>query len=171
MMEGLASFSSHLVWLWLTVFIILLVIELLTVGLFTIWFAGGALVALACAAAHVILPIQIVVFFAVSGVLLVLFRPMVQEKFNTKRTPTNADRLIGQKAVVKQQIDNLKSEGRVEVRGQDWAAYAADEDQIIPEGTEVVITEVTGVRLKVRMIESQETDTGTSSRPEAPENS
>ena len=47
---------------WLIIFIVLIVIELLTMGLTTIWFAGGALAALLMSVLGFGMPVQVVVF-------------------------------------------------------------------------------------------------------------
>ena len=92
---------------WLTLFVILLVIEIFTLGLTTIWFAGGALASWVLALLNVSLPVQIVVFLVVSIVLLVLTRPVAVKYFNRKRERTNAEGLIGQTAVVTETIDSV----------------------------------------------------------------
>ena len=85
---------------WLIMFVVLLVIEILTMGLTTVWFAGGALVAFVLAYVGFGLPVQIIVFLVVSIALLVLTRPIAMKFFNQERQKTNAESLIGQKAVV-----------------------------------------------------------------------
>ena len=56
--------------IWLALLVVLLIIEAVTLGLTTIWFAGGSLAAFALAVAGVDTLLQIVVFCAVSVVLL-----------------------------------------------------------------------------------------------------
>jgi membrane protein implicated in regulation of membrane protease activity len=84
-----------MLFVWLAVFGVFLVIELMTLGLTTIWFAGGALAALAVSAAGGGYWLQFIVFIAVSCALLYLLRPLAQKQFNAKRTATNVDSLIG----------------------------------------------------------------------------
>ena len=103
--------------LWLVALIIFGVVEAATVGLASIWFAAGALAALILSAFLNSLLVQVVVFLAVSFVTLLLVRPLAQKYFNARRTATNADRVIGQEAVVVQEIDNLRGLGQVR-----WAA-------------------------------------------------
>ena len=80
---------------WLIIFIVLIVIELLTMGLTTIWFAGGALAALLMSVLGFGMPVQVVVFIIVSVLLLVLTRPIAVKYFNQNRQKTNVESLIG----------------------------------------------------------------------------
>ena len=135
---------------WLILFVILLVIEILTMGLTTVWFAGGALVAFILAFVGFGLPVQIIVFLVVSIGLLVLTRPIAMKFFNQERQKTNAESLIGQKAVVLETIDTLHGTGRAEVNGMEWSAKTDDTDEIISPGEVVVIEGIQGVKLIVK---------------------
>ena len=135
---------------WLILFVILLVIEILTMGLTTIWFAGGALVAFILAFVGFGLPVQIIVFLLVSIGLLVLTRPIAMKFFNQERQKTNAESLIGQKAFVLERIDTLHGTGRAEVNGMEWSAKTDDSDETIDAGEVVVIEGIQGVKLIVR---------------------
>lgn len=90
---------------WLIIFIVLIVIELLTMGLTTIWFAGGALAALLMSVLGFGMPVQVVVFIIVSVLLLVLTRPIAVKYFNQNRQKTNVESLIGQQALVLEDVD------------------------------------------------------------------
>ena len=135
---------------WLILFVILLVIEILTMGLTTVWFAGGALVAFILAFVGFGLPVQIIVFLLVSIGLLVLTRPIAMKFFNQERQKTNAESLIGQKAVVLETIDTIHGTGRAEVNGMEWSAKTDDTDEIISPGEVVVIEGIQGVKLIVK---------------------
>ena len=135
---------------WLVLFVILLIIEILTMGLTTIWFAGGALVAFILAFVGFELPVQIIAFLLVSIGLLILTRPIALKFFNQERQKTNAESLIGQKAVVLEIIDTLHGVGRVEVNGMEWSAKTDDSDSVIENGTVVVIEGIQGVKLIVK---------------------
>jgi membrane protein implicated in regulation of membrane protease activity len=125
-------------------------IEILTLGLTTIWFAGGALVAFILAFVGFDLPVQIIVFLLVSILLLVLTRPVAIKFFNKERQKTNAESLIGQKAVVIEKIDTLHGIGRAEVNGMEWSAKTDEEEQIIEAGEIVTIEGIQGVKLIVK---------------------
>lgn len=139
---------------WLIMFAVLLVIEILTMGLTTVWFAGGALVAFVLAYVGFGLPVQIVVFLLVSIALLVLTRPIAMKFFNQERQKTNAESLIGQKAVVLETIDTLHGVGRAEVNGMEWSAKTDEADMIIEAGEVVIIEGIQGVKLIVKKEEA-----------------
>ena len=139
---------------WLVMFVVLLLIEIFTMGLTTVWFAGGAIIAFILAFAGFELPVQIIAFLLVSILLLVLTRPIAVKFFNKERQKTNAESLIGQKAVVIEKIDTLHGMGRAEVNGMEWAAKTDDMDSIIEVGEVVVIEGIQGVKLIVRKEEA-----------------
>jgi len=138
---------------WLIGMLILLGIEIATLGLTTIWFAGGCLAAFVAAAAGVGFGVQLIVFFVVSLVLLFVTRPIAVKYFNQGRTKTNADSLVGEKAMVLKSIDNLLAEGEVEVNGQVWTARSLDGDVKIPAGAIVEVCRISGVKLIVKKME------------------
>lgn len=133
---------------WLIVFVILLLVEIATMGLTTIWFAGGALVAFLMAYIGFGVVAQVLAFLLVSILLLVLTRPIAVRFFNQEREKTNAESLIGQKAIVKEEINTLQATGRVEVNGMEWSAKT-EESEIIETDTIVWIRGIQGVKLIV----------------------
>ena len=135
---------------WLVLLILFLGIEMATMELTTIWFAGGALIAIIAALFHAPVPVQIVLFLAVSFVLLIFTRPVAVRYFNKDRVKTNVDSVIGKQAIVTEVIDNLKAQGCVTLAGQEWSARSAMEDVIIQPGCVVTVTAVSGVKLIVR---------------------
>jgi len=137
-------------YLWLAVFIVLLVLEIATLGLTTIWFAGGALVAFILSMLKVPPVIQWVAFCLVSLILLFCTRPWAVKYFNNqKKEKTNVDSLLGKTAVVTAEICNLEGRGEVFVNGLTWTARAEDETVKIAEDTHVIILAVEGVKLIV----------------------
>ena len=108
----------NLTTVWLIVFVACILIELITLGLTTIWFAGGALIAAIGAAFGAPLWLQAVLFGAVSLVLLYFTRPVAVKYFNKDRVKTNAESLVGKQAIVISEIDNLQGIGQVTVGGQ-----------------------------------------------------
>lgn len=135
---------------WLIVLVILVVIEIATMGLTTIWFAGGALVATVAAAFGTPLFIQITLFLVVSLTLLYFTRPVALKYFNRDRIRTNVDSMLGRQAVVTTEIDNLLGQGQVTVGGMEWSARSASDSVKIPAGTVVIVQSVHGVKLIVK---------------------
>ena len=139
---------------WLIGVVILLAIELLTMGLTTIWFAGGALVAFGVTVVGGGRLLQIIVFLVVSFLLLFFTRPLATKFFNGKREKTNVDSLIGKEAKVTKTIDNFNQQGTVFVNGMEWSARAED-DTIIKEGEKIQIKKIEGVKLIVKLKEEK----------------
>lgn len=139
----------NLIYAWLVALVAFIVIELATMGLTTIWFAGGALIALLLALMKVSVYVQIGAFLVISIVLLVCTRPLAVKFFNQKREKTNVDSVIGKQAIVVTKIDNLREEGKVILNGMEWSARAYVEGCIIPEGAVVEVRGVRGVKLIV----------------------
>lgn len=135
--------------IWLIVLVACILIEIATMGLVTIWFAGGALVAAIVAALGGKLWLQIGVFLVVSLLLLFLTRPIAVKYFNKDRIKTNVESLIGRQAIVISEINNLQGIGQVTVNGQEWSARSVNEEKELPVGTVVVVRAVSGVKLMV----------------------
>ena len=95
------------------------------------------------------LPIQVIAFVVVSVLLLIVTRPIALRFFNSNREKTNADRLIGKRAVVTEKIDSLHGAGRVEVNGMEWAAKTQEDGIMIEKDEIVIIQGLQGVKLIV----------------------
>jgi membrane protein implicated in regulation of membrane protease activity len=133
---------------WLIVLAVLIFIEIMTLGLTTIWFAGGALVAFVVSLFFDNLILELVLFLVVSMALLYFTRPLVLKYFNPKRTKTNYEGVIGKDALVIITIDNMNAVGQVIVDGQEWSAKSL-EGKIIEKGASVKIQGISGVKLIV----------------------
>ena len=136
--------------IWLVIVIVLVAIEIGTLGLTTIWFAGGALVAGIASLFHANLIVQLILFFAVSIALLIFTRPVALRFMNKDRVKTNAESLIGKDAIVLEDIDNLKEKGVVRINGLEWTARSSRTDITIQAGEAVSILKIDGVKLIVR---------------------
>lgn len=135
--------------IWLGLVVVLLLTEALTMGLTTIWFAGGALLAFIVALFNGPLPLQVGVFIVVSMVMLIFTRPAATRFMNKKIEKTNVDSMIGKTGVVTEVIHNLQGTGRVAVNGIDWTARTKDENLVLEKDTVVKILKVDGVKLIV----------------------
>lgn len=135
--------------IWLGILAVLLIVEAVTAGLTTIWFAGGALAASIVCYVGVSLTAQILVFLSVSLVLLIFTRPLAVKVLNKETLQTNANSLIGKKAVVIKDIDNLAQSGQVRINDIEWTARSADDGEKISKDTVVTIKEIRGVKLIV----------------------
>lgn len=153
MLEAFFSNAPALVWLILAV--ILAVVEGVTFALISIWFSVGALAAMIIALNGLPLWMQILVFVAVSGIMLLLTKPLARKAMNKKAEKTNADRVIGQTGKVTQRIDNLRTSGQANVLGQTWTAHSAD-DSVIDEGELIRVLEIRGVKIIVERVLKEE---------------
>lgn len=137
---------------WLVAFVILVFIEMNTMALTTIWFAGGALVAFLAALIGLSVKVQLVIFLAVSFVLLFFTRPFATKYINKGTVKTNADGLVGKKARVTAEINNNLSTGAAVLNGQEWTARAVEDEMVIPVGEHVIVREIRGVKLIVEKL-------------------
>ena len=135
---------------WLVLLIVAIVVEVFTMGLTTIWFAGGALVAILATLLHAPIWLQIILFVAVSLLLLFFTRPVAVKYFNKDRVKTNVESMVGRQAVVTGEIDNIQGIGQVTIGGQEWSARSADDTMRIPLGSVVDVVSVSGVKLIVK---------------------
>lgn len=135
---------------WLVIFILAILVEILSLGLTSIWFAGGALAAIVATLFHANAIVQIVVFVVVTLFLLAFTRPLAVKYFNKDRIKTNAESLIGKQAIVLADIDNLQEKGQVTVNGQEWTARGTQDEKVILQGTVVEIVAISGVKLIVK---------------------
>ncbi len=135
---------------WLIALAVFLVIEIITLGLTTIWFAGGALIAFLLSLVADSFILEFIVFLGVSLVLLFFTRPLAQKYFNKQRIKTNYESLIGKEGRVVEKIDNFNNTGQVTVNGQEWTARAFDSEEIIEAGQRVIIRDISGVKLIVK---------------------
>lgn len=150
---------------WLILMIVLLGVEMATMGLTTVWFAGGALFAILAALLRAPFWIQIVLFLLVALVLLLFTRPVAVKYFNKNRVQTNVASVIGKQAIVTAEIDNLHGKGQVTVGGQEWSARSAAADQVLAEGVVVRVVAVSGVKLIVEEVQPEkETESDNAAR-------
>lgn len=142
-------FSINMLFVWLILLIICIIIELLTMGLTTIWFAAGSLAAAIAAALQAPTIVQVALFLVISIVMLFFTRPVAVKYFNNDRIRTNVESMIGRQAIVISEINNLEGIGQVTVGGQEWTARSKEDGVTIPVGTVVIVCAINGVKLIV----------------------
>lgn len=148
---GQFTFDSWIIWL--VLIILFIFIEANTAMLLTVWFVGGAVLALIASLLSVSFPIQILIF-VVSSAIFLFIGLKLRKRLNVgrfNRTPTNADRLIGQIAVVTIPIDSLRGLGQVKVAGMHWSAITESKVEL-STGSEVRIIAIQGNKLKVEAL-------------------
>ena len=130
---------------WFILFVIFVVAEIVTAGaLVSIWFCFGALAAMFAAMAGMSFTIQMVIFIAVSVVLLIFTKPFAKKLLNGRIEATNAPALIGKYGIVTEEINNIEAAGAVKIDGKIWTARSSD------ERADVKILDIQGVKLIVK---------------------
>lgn len=136
---------------WAVLTVILIGSEIATVQLISVWFGAGSLVAFISSFMGIDFYMQVIIFIAVSIILLLATRPFVRRFLNEKNhVKTNADSLVGKDCIVRDEVNNLLGSGRVLVSGLDWAARSYDNAIICKAGETCAITEIQGVTLIVK---------------------
>ena len=130
---------------WFIAFVVLLLIELVTVNLVTIWFAIGAVAAIITTIFTDSVLIQSIVFVVVSVIALLITKPLIKKFKKFEVEPTNSDRVIGKVGDVTKKIEKNKY-GEVKVYGNTWTASSKE---VIEVGERVKVLSIDGVKLVV----------------------
>lgn len=144
------------VFLWLGLMVLFLVIELLTVGLTSIWLSGGALAALLISLTKVGFAMQLTVFIGVSFLLLIFTRPFAAKYINRNPEKTNCDELIGKIVKVTETVDNYEETGVAVVNGIEWTARSVSDAGKIEKGSLAEVTAISGVKLILKKVKEGE---------------
>lgn len=136
--------------IWLVLLIVFAVIEFLTQGIATVWFAVAAGVALLLALIGAPLWLQIVVFVFVSLALLIFIRDILVKRYNKSLEKTNVEAVVGEHAVVIEAINNVAGTGRVIIKGMEWSAATENDGTVFDTGAAVTVVDVKGVKVIVR---------------------
>lgn len=134
-----------LTWLWFCIAVAFAVIEAVTLGIVSIWFAIGALVTMLFAFVIDSFLIQLLIFLAVSLILVATTRKVAVEKLKIGQTKTNVDELIGQEAVVVKAIEPHVP-GEVKINGKVWRAVS-DSQQSYMINEVVMVLRIEGVTI------------------------
>lgn len=139
--------------LWLIIAGLFFVCEIITVGFLIFWLGIGALIAMIVSLFTSNIIIQTTVFVISSSLLILTTKPFVKKFVDVKPTNTNAFSIIGKKALVIKNIDPVHSTGQIKINGEVWSAES-ENSEIIPEGSEVEILNIKGVKTIVKEIKS-----------------
>jgi membrane protein implicated in regulation of membrane protease activity len=134
---------------WLIVAAVALVVEIISLGLSSIWFTGGGIVAAIIAYAGGPLWLQVVAFVGVSTILLLLIRPFAKKHLAIGNEKTNIDSMIGKIEKILVTVDNNAGTGMLKIGDVEWRAVSED-GSVIPDGTLVKISRIEGTKLYVR---------------------
>lgn len=143
--------------LWLALIVIFVAVEIATVGLTAIWFAGGAFIALLAHLMGLGIYVQIIIFIVVSAFLMIFTRPWALRYFKPRLVKTNYETVVGENVCLTETVDNIKGTGTAVYKGQEWTARAYEMGKVFEAGTIVAVKEIRGVTLYV--VESQQMPT------------
>ena len=133
---------------WFGLTVVLLIAEAATVTVISLWFAAGALAAMAAALLGGPVWVQILAFLLVSAAALTALRPLVRKHLNPKLTATNIDSVIGSVGIVTVSIDNIAAAGQVKLNGMEWTARSTS-GAVIEAGTRIRVDKIEGVKVFV----------------------
>lgn len=141
--------------IWLGLLVLFLVIEIATVGLTTIWMAGGAFTALVVNLMGLNLCWQTGAFLLVSIVLLIFTRPFAVKYINSHHEKTNYEGIIGKVVKITEKVDNLQETGTAIVNGLEWTTRTEQDGVILVPGDLAEVVSISGVKLIVRKYEEE----------------
>ena len=141
--------------LWLGLLIVFLLIEIPTVGLTTIWPAGGALAALLAQLVGLNFWWQSGIFVAVTFLLIVFTRPFAVKHINSHHEKTNYEGVIGKVVRITEKVDNIQGTGTAVVNGLEWTTRAVADTQTLEPGTLAKVVNISGVKLIVEKFEEE----------------
>ena len=141
-----------MVYVWLTITVIALIVEVVTADMLSIWFAGGGLIAMIATLLNAPLIVQVCIFIAVSVVLLLVFRKAMLKKLTKDGENLNADSVIGQEFSLITAI-GFNEPGTIKVNDVTWSAVCAEQTKTIPEGRIVKVVGIKGNKYIVEEVE------------------
>jgi membrane protein implicated in regulation of membrane protease activity len=151
---------SDIWYIWLILGVLFIVAEMFTSGFVLLWFGIGALVAALLAFTGLVgLPLQILVFLAVSIALTIASRTIF-ERFLMRGSPgrelkMGVDTLPGKMGVVVEPSKGVMQEGAVRVFAATWRAFPVEGEEPLREGEQVEIERVEGASVYVRRVDGE----------------
>lgn len=130
---------------WLVLVIVLSFIEIATVSLVSIWFVASGIVAMILSFFIEDTAIITTIFILLGIFLLVISRPIVNKLRSKDNEKTNLDRIIGETAIVTEDIKK-NVVGEVKVDGKRWSAVSKEN---CLKGDTVKVLKIDGVKLIV----------------------
>ena len=135
--------------LWFLIFLILIIVEVLTINLSTVWFIIGSVFAFFSSFFTRNLNYQIIVFIVCTIISIILTKRFLTKVSNFKKINTNVDSIIGRICLVTKDINNLLNQGEIVIDKNIWSALSKDDNVVIKEGTKVKICDIKGVKVIV----------------------
>ena len=139
--------------IWVIIALVFVIIEIFTTGFAVMCISFGCLFGALASALDWELKWQLLVFAVGTVLAFMTVRPLVYKFFYNKKNEvkTNAEALIGRKAIVTERIEGELNPGRVKIDGDDWKAVSLDSEPI-EVGMAVEVTALNSVILTVKKI-------------------
>lgn len=139
---------------WVLIFVVTLIVELETSNLTTIWFCISSVVTIICGVLFANPYVQLIIFIALSLILVLATRPLTKKMMQKEIIKTNSDRLIGMVGIVSSAI--IPNEiGEVKVDNSLWRAVNND-NLTFAVGEKVLIDAIVGIKLVVSKIDGND---------------
>ena len=140
------------VFIWLAVIILTIIIEIITVGLTSIWLTGGGIAALVVCLLGGHWGLQLAVFFVVTFILIYFTRPWALKYIESRKTATNYEEVIGKTVRIIEDVDNVKETGKAIYNGMEWTARAKVDTETFSLDEQARVVGVQGVKLILEKI-------------------
>ena len=133
-------------YVWTFILILCVLTEAASAALTAIWFMPAGLVCLVMSLFDIPIAVQVITFAALGALMLIMAKTVFKKYIKSSdKTPTNADRILGQTAVVTAGIVNDAAVGEIRVGGQYWSARSSD-GKPIAEDEKVTVLRIEGVK-------------------------
>ena len=129
---------------WGAIFVLSVVSEAASRTFIPLWFAPAAAISLVLSLLELAAWIEVLAFFFVSLVLLLLsrtvFASLLGIKKHRKTSLPKRQAIIGRQGLVIEDVDNLRMSGKIRVDGVELPAVSCSDDIVVPAGDIATIT-------------------------------
>jgi membrane protein implicated in regulation of membrane protease activity len=156
-LDFLTEIENYTIWIRLGVFVLTVILEASTQDFVSIWFAVGALVAIAISYSAAFW-VELIVFVVISAMALIFTRPLVKKLMDRTVRKTNSDEFVGKRVKVEKEITKYDG-GLVKLNGIVYSAILMEEEEKpIPLDSIVEVVSLKGNRVVVKLIEKNESE-------------
>ncbi|MDD6762793.1 MAG: NfeD family protein [Clostridiales bacterium] len=132
--------------IWIAAIVVFIILEAVTYQIVSIWFVFGSIGAMIAYLLGTDFYVQLIVFIAVSAILLSILRPLSIKLIKKQDFKTNSDSLIGKNVLITQEVSNIKGTGQGKINGMSWTVRG-EGDEVIHAGEIARIKKIEGVKL------------------------
>ena len=128
---------------WVAIFVLSVISEAASHAFIPLWFAPAAAISLILSFFELAAWVEVLAFFFISLVLLLLSRTAFASLLGVKKHRETAivkkQELVGRQVLVIEDVDNLRMRGKIRVGGVEFPAVSYSDDIVIPAGEIVTI--------------------------------